>query len=162
MINKQGLWFLTLFSLILVLSVYYVTMPNQTYKEKETKKETVEEVSKEDKEVSYLETLKIQLKEEREEIINTLEEVLNSDAEKEEKNKAYEKLKDISNIEAQEESLEVKIKKKYDLDTFVKASSNEVSVVVEKDDHDVKLANNIMRCVQEEYKEPMTISVKFS
>ena len=28
MINKQNLWFLTLFSLILVLSVYYVTMPN--------------------------------------------------------------------------------------------------------------------------------------
>ena len=26
--NKQNLWFLTLFSLILVLSVYYVTMPN--------------------------------------------------------------------------------------------------------------------------------------
>ena len=28
MINKQNLWFLTLFSLILVLSVYYITMPN--------------------------------------------------------------------------------------------------------------------------------------
>ena len=29
MINKQSLWFLTLFSLILVLSVYYITMPNE-------------------------------------------------------------------------------------------------------------------------------------
>ena len=28
MVNKKGLWFLTLFSLILVMSVYYVTMPN--------------------------------------------------------------------------------------------------------------------------------------
>ena len=28
MINKQKLWFLTLFSLILVLSVYYITMPS--------------------------------------------------------------------------------------------------------------------------------------
>ena len=28
MINKQRLWFLTLFSLILVLSVYYITMPS--------------------------------------------------------------------------------------------------------------------------------------
>ena len=28
MIKKQNLWFLTLFSLILVLSVYYITMPN--------------------------------------------------------------------------------------------------------------------------------------
>ena len=29
MINKRSLWFLTLFSLILVLSVYYITMPNE-------------------------------------------------------------------------------------------------------------------------------------
>ena len=29
MVNKQGLWFLTLFSLILVLSVYYITMPSE-------------------------------------------------------------------------------------------------------------------------------------
>ena len=29
MISKQNLWFLTLFSLILVLSVYYITMPNE-------------------------------------------------------------------------------------------------------------------------------------
>ena len=32
MINKQKLWFLTLFSLILVLSVYYITMPNDLLK----------------------------------------------------------------------------------------------------------------------------------
>ena len=29
MINKKNLWFLTLFSLILVLSVYYITMPSE-------------------------------------------------------------------------------------------------------------------------------------
>ena len=28
MINKEHLWFLTLFSLVLVLSVYYITMPS--------------------------------------------------------------------------------------------------------------------------------------
>ena len=27
MMNKKNLWFLTLFSLVLVLSIYYVTMP---------------------------------------------------------------------------------------------------------------------------------------
>ena len=54
MINKQNLWFLTLFSLILVLSVYYITMPNDLLtkavevrkrleREKEKVKETVEE-----------------------------------------------------------------------------------------------------------------------
>ena len=29
MVNKQGIWFLTLTSLALVLSVYYITMPNE-------------------------------------------------------------------------------------------------------------------------------------
>ena len=30
MINKQKLWFLTLFSLILVLSVYYIALPEKS------------------------------------------------------------------------------------------------------------------------------------
>ena len=30
MINKQGLWFITLFSLIVILSIYYFTLPNET------------------------------------------------------------------------------------------------------------------------------------
>ena len=30
MINKQGLWFVTLFSLILVLGIYYVTTKNDS------------------------------------------------------------------------------------------------------------------------------------
>ena len=29
MINKKNLWFLTLFSMILILSVYYITMPRE-------------------------------------------------------------------------------------------------------------------------------------
>ena len=48
MINKEHLWFLTLFSLVLVLSIYYVTMPsdmllsNQVLKKK---KKSVDEVN---------------------------------------------------------------------------------------------------------------------
>ena len=30
MINKQNLWFVTLFSLILVLGIYYITMKDET------------------------------------------------------------------------------------------------------------------------------------
>ena len=37
MINKQSLWFVTLLSLVLVLGVYYVTMPNDLLKTEETK-----------------------------------------------------------------------------------------------------------------------------
>ena len=34
MINKKNLWFLTLFSLVLVLSIYYVTMPSEIFDSK--------------------------------------------------------------------------------------------------------------------------------
>ena len=43
MINKRSLWFLTLFSLILVLSVYYITMPSELLMA--TNKEDTETVS---------------------------------------------------------------------------------------------------------------------
>ena len=48
MINKQSIWFLTLFSLILVLSVYYITMPNElliTNNSKQTDENNTEKAS---------------------------------------------------------------------------------------------------------------------
>ena len=48
MINKQKIWFLSLFSLILILSVYYITMPNellQTVSSDTTKKEIITNTS---------------------------------------------------------------------------------------------------------------------
>ena len=44
--NKHNLWFLTLFSLILVLGVYYITMPNEYLEKVESKveKPVVEEI----------------------------------------------------------------------------------------------------------------------
>jgi len=63
MINKEHLWFLTLFSLIL-LSVYYVTMPsdlllsNQTFENNNT-----EEVSLDIEESDLLTSLRLDLEE---------------------------------------------------------------------------------------------------
>ena len=45
MINKRSLWFLTLFSLILVLSIYYITMPSELLLT--TNKNTTDKVEKE-------------------------------------------------------------------------------------------------------------------
>ena len=53
MINKKSLWFLTLFSLILVLSVYYITMPSELLITKNKKNDEVAKVNKTvDKEAS--------------------------------------------------------------------------------------------------------------
>lgn len=171
MINKQGLWFLTLFSLILVLSIYYITMPNEILENDKIVESKLEETSKEEettKEVnkentSYIETLKIELDSERAELLNTLQAVINDKTKTtEEKNKAYEQMKEINNLKAKEEQIAEKIKEEYSLEAYVKEEDSEVEVVIESSDHDVSLANKIMRTVQEEYTNPMSISVKFS
>lgn len=171
MINKQGLWFLTLFSLILVLSIYYITMPNEIFQDEviETKKsnnvdeetEKTEEVNKEN--TSYIETLKIELDSERADILDTLEQVVNDKTKTaEEKNKAYEQMKEINNLKSSENQLMEKIKNEYSLEAYVKQDDNKIEVVIESEKHDVELANKIMRTLQEEFTEPKSISIKFS
>ena len=165
MINKQSLWFLTLFSLILVLSVYYITMPNEIFKSEEmvteSKEEETSEVSKQN--ISYIETLKVELDSERAEILDTLQAVLNDNSKtSEEKNRAYEEMKEINDTKALEETISKKIKDEYSLNSYVKQDESKVEVVVEGKEHDIKLANKIMRTVQSQFSDPMSISVKFS
>ena len=165
MINKQGLWFLTLFSLVLVLSVYYITMPNEVFTNSgtlsNTKKTT--EVNKEVKESNYIATLKIELDDKRNESLKEYESILsNSSSSTDDKNKAYEGIKDINSTKALEEGLVSLIKSELGLNSFVEVKSTSVSVVVDKKDHDVKLANKIMNLVQDEFSSYVSVSVKFS
>ena len=81
MITKQNLWFLTLFSLILILGVYYVTMPNDLLTKIEETKETKEKqkeekVIEEVEEETTLVAMRVNLEEERQETIDVLEEQL--------------------------------------------------------------------------------------
>ena len=211
MINKQNLWFLTLFSLILVLSVYYVTMPNDllltnngavgskkneqtsvskdtntdTTKNEDTKKDDMKSTTTKDnkdnkdtntttkdnkdnnttvtiKESETLEALRVSLNQEREAEKTKLQSLLtNSSATSEEKNNAYEKLQEINTVTSEEANLEKKLKEKYKMSVFVKIENKEITVVVDNDKHDTTLANNIMRSVQENFKEKRYITVQF-
>lgn len=169
MINKQNLWFLTLFSLILVLSVYYITMPNDlliasssTTEEKSEVKEEKKEEQETVSETDNLTALRVSLDEERDKEKEELKTTMTKeDATTDEKNNAYEQLKYLSVIEGEEEKLEKLIKEKHNLDSFVKVDSNKITVVAAKKKHDVKEANNIMRTIQGEYNTKKTITVKF-
>ncbi len=176
MINKQSLWFLTLFSLILVLSVYYITMPNELLltnnnqysdksetEDKNNESEETEENAKVTIEESdLLVAMRVSLEEERLNLMNDLQEQLtNSETTVEEKNNAYEQLRYLNQIQGDEEKLEAKIKKNFQLDSFIQIDNNQIKVVVVSKEHDNKLANNIMRSIQEEYQEKMYITVKF-
>lgn len=163
MINKQNLLFLSLFSLILVLGVYYITMPDQIFVtnnnvEKDKNTEVVVSVD----ENEYLTALEVELEDERQQLKVSLEETINSpDTTTEEKNNAYLKLKSLNELKGQEELLEKKIQTTFNLESFVKIEDKDISVIVIQKEHDIKLANEIMKCIQQEYKEKMTIAVKF-
>lgn len=167
MINKQSLWFLTLFSLILVLSVYYITMPNELLLTNNSN--YTEEVNSDNEEESVtiseseaLVSMRVNLEAEREEMVSDLRGTLTSEeATTEEKNSAYEQIKYITDLKGKEEAIEEKIKKKYNLDSFVKIDNNEIKVVAVKKEHDSSLANNIMKTVQEEFDQKVYVTVKF-
>ena len=160
MINKQKLWFLTLFSLIMVLSVYYVTMPSEVLNTKNDVNSTTPVVIiKNEDELSVLKELNY---DERLKEMETLKQVLtNVDSSVEDKNNAYEKLQLIEKTEAKEDKIENKIKDQFKLDSFVKIDNNQIRVVIKSNEHSFELANNIIRSVQEEFTEKMYISVKF-
>lgn len=164
MINKQKLWFLTLFSLILVLSVYYITMPselltaNKNTSNTESESSSVVSVT----ETDILTLLQVEKDDERAALAAEYNEILTSkDTSTEEKNNAYNGLKEIDQIKSKEEALEKKLKEKLKLDSFIKIDSTSVSVTIKKKDHDYSLANNVMRTISEEFENKMYVSVKF-
>jgi len=164
MLSKQNLWFLTLFSLILVLGVYYITMPNDLLKKVNIKTEGKEEkaVVEEIKEESPLVAMRVNKEEERKEQVDILEEKLtNEKLTTEEKNNAYEQIKYLNSLQGKEEQLEKNIKKECGLDCFTKLDNTNASVICISSKHDTTLANKIMRLIQKDYKTKMNITVKF-
>ena len=169
MINKQSLWFLTLFSLILVLSVYYITMPNEllltnnsTYTTEKEKEEQTEKTGVVVEESELLVAMRVNLEEERSMKKSDLEGLLTSnETTAQEKNEALEELKYLNFLTGQEESLEAKLKTELEIDSFIEIDGTQITVVAVRDKHDSDLANKIMRTIQSAYDEKMYITVKF-
>ena len=167
MINKRSIWFLTLFCLILVLSVYYVTMPselllstNSDYTSKTNDVKTEPQVSI--NESTILTSLRVESDEQMMMEISELQSILtNSEVSVEEKNTAYEKIKQLNLNKGEEQQIENQISQAYNLKSFVKINGNQVRVVVLSNQHDSTLANDIMKTVQSNYDNEMYVSVKF-
>ena len=79
----------------------------------------------------------------------------------EEKNSAYNKMKDLNITKGEEEKIENQILNTYKLKSFVRIKDGQIRVVLEGKEHNVELANNIIRTVQSNFDEQMYISVKF-
>lgn len=163
MINKQNLWFVTLFSLILILGIYYVSIDDEVIKSMQTtgiESNTSEVVNIEKSE--ELVSLEVENDEEKEALMEEYKKVLlDVNKSSEEINKAYENIKELNNIISMEDKLKKKIKDNFKLNSFVKIKDQFVSVTVSSKEHTKKSANDIIRSIQEEFESDMYITIKY-
>jgi stage III sporulation protein AH len=188
MLKKQTVWLLTMLSLVVVLSVYYVTTPEGTnenvafvnqqkeeaneLEEQPTKtndeaKVTVEEA--EDGKVTssiasdeLFAELRLQIEDER----NRLREELNAivasaDATAEQKSEAFDKIQKLADISEKEAVLETLIKSKGYEDVLVRVDGEEVRVTVKAEKHSKPAANEIIQLVKKEIGEAQNVAVEF-
>ncbi len=162
MINKQSIWFTFLFSIILVLSIFYVSSNEKNLSDFAMLPEQ-EETSLVVNESTELVALRVQSDEEMMETISNLQDVLLSEtSDVDSKSNAYDELLTISNNKSLEEKLEKIIKDEFKYESFIKINSNNVTVVIDSKESDYKLANDIIRRLNKEFKDKMYITVKFN
>lgn len=160
MINKQKLWFLTLFSLILVLSVYYVTMPSNLLSVSDIKEDTTPTINIE--ETNMLDVLKEENNEQVAKEIESLRKIIvNTDTPIEEKNIAYEKIQKLEENKGKEDKIVSLIKEKLGFDTYVEIKNAKVNVVVSNKEHSYKIANDIIKLVSSSFDSDKSVTVKF-
>ncbi len=161
MINKQNLWFITLFSLVLILGIYYVSLPsNDTLALKDTDNTTsAVEINEDD----VIVALKVEAEEE---MLSQMEDaqkvLLDSSATVTAKNEAYEKLQNLNNKKGKIEEIEKRIKEKFGKESCVTIEGNKINITISDKDQGTSYANKIIKEVQGLYTEDMYITVKFS
>jgi stage III sporulation protein AH len=161
MINRKNLWFLSLFSLILILGVYYITLPSDIFT-----KTGVESVSKNvDVLVSENDKL-VALRVERDEKISSVmselqEKITSPSSSTEDKNSAFEELQILNLAKGKETYLEDKIYNEFKIKSYVEIDNNNIKVVVSSNEHNSKIANEIMRSIQSEFNDHKNITIKF-
>ncbi|MDY3948360.1 MAG: SpoIIIAH-like family protein [Bacilli bacterium] len=160
--NKQNLWFITLFSIVLILSIYYISIPNNLLEEYTSSSGDSNNTSEVVNESSILVSLRVQ---DDEETLNTINELntilLDKNKSKEEKNTAYESLKSINETKGLEEQIETMLKDEFKYDSFVKISKDQINIVISSSEHNKDIANNIIKKVQSMYNTKKYITIKF-
>ena len=161
--NKQNLWFITLFSIILVLSIYYISMPSNILEEyTNTKNDNSDTTVNEITPSTSLVALRVASDEELLNNINNLQSTItNKEKTVAEKNNAYEELMTLNENKGLEENVESKLKEKFEYDSFVKINKDQINIVISSTKHDKLIANNIIKEVQSMFDTKKYITIKF-
>ncbi|RBW70656.1 SpoIIIAH-like family protein [Bacillus taeanensis] len=189
MLKKQTVWLLTMLSLIIVLSVYYITSPEQSamddlayvedqdaQKEKDETNAVNQMENVENAETSAGESqtvvssvasdelftaLRMQLEEQRAELKENLDEVIASDVSAEVKNEAHTKMVALNELEQKESLLETVLRTEGGYsDVLINTIDDQVQIIVKAEKSSNKEANTIMQTARD-YLGEKNISVKF-
>ena len=165
MINKKNLWFLTLTSIILVLAIYYVTMPlgnDNMVLNSNNNNNTEKEVMVNIEESEALTAARIEKQEQDLNEVKKLQEILLSeDKTIDEKNEAYEQIKYLNASKSIEEKLEKDINSGFEITSFVSIKNNTIKVTVANKEDSLDLANTIITLVNKETNNDYYVTVKF-
>ncbi|GGJ62431.1 stage III sporulation protein AH [Anoxybacillus voinovskiensis] len=185
MLKKQTVWLLTMLSLVVVLSVYYVTAPKDmndsvAFMNDQTKTNDGKEKAKGDAAVQETEAkgekvtssiasddvftaLRLQIEDQRSRLRDQLNAVVAStSATAEQKSEAMDKIQQLEALAEKEATLETLIKSKggYE-DVLVRADGDTVRVTVKAKTSSKQAANEIIQLVKSELKDMQDIAVEF-
>ena len=148
--NKQAFTFLTLFSLILVLSIYYIMLPPTSQNE----------VVQND--ISTIEQLQNQLDKKREDIITKNNEIIAKESSTSESiNEALETISETKNVTEKEKSIVTQLGELGYQESYVEIDNQTVKITILKKDATQSDASNVIKEVLDLVGDSYQVEVKF-
>ena len=148
--NKQAFTFLTLFSLILVLSIYYILLPPTTQNE----------IVQND--ISTIEQLQNQLDKKREDIITKNNEIIAKESSTSESiNEALETISETKNITEKEKTIVTKLNEMGFKESYVEIDNQTVKITILKKDASQSDASQVIKEVLNLVGDSYQVEVKF-
>jgi stage III sporulation protein AH len=152
--NKQAITFLTLFSLILVLSIYYILLPPELADDSQ--------VNISERSNSEIEVLQSELEAKRETLISENNDIIASaSSDGDTISAALEMIAETKDVAAKERELIKIIQELGFEESFVEIDNNSVKVIVEKNDGDRSDANTIIKALLNHLGNEYQVEVKF-
>ena len=161
MINKQGLWFITLFSIIIILGIYYISLPKDAltvFSGNTNDTSTSIEVTESD----IIIAMKV---EEEEKMLSQMDSarkiLLDETSSVTDKNNAYQTLQLLNSQKGKIMEIEKIIKSEFNYESCVNIEGDKITITVSSKESNAKIANSIINRIQKLYDKQMYITVKF-
>ena len=173
LLRKQTVWLLTMLSLVAVLSVYYITSPQETTVNQEANEETKSGsdengnadqstvVSNESNDSAF-EAMRMDLNDERSKEKEELtEKVASSDLSEEERVEAHGQIEELDELSTKEDMLESMIIALGYKDALVRADNKQIQITVKAKKPNAEAANKIIQMVTKEIGKTNAVAVEF-